>query len=922
MKTTIRNLTAAMFIAASLQAHAQATLTYALKRRSKQFMLCGSGMLLIGSIYAQTMPVQSAQDSVVQITAEAAALSQVSASALPPTGTFWVVTPGFNGRLQMLPYPSLPPDLSNLPTYAVAGNIFLVDDTAGQIMPMSARRMSSAQAVSTVQAQAKSVAGLIAQIEFPTNGGDQPCLPNSPVPMVFTNGLWLAFSNQPPYPVTTNLWLRLHGTIYGEQYQLLSTTNLTCTNWVLGEVLWDADDDYTDFLPVPMSNAMTFYRAHYAEPVMQIWNKQNSVELNPTNASGQVGIIGIQNGDQAHGLETNGMIVSTNDITVYYTVSGTAQGGIDYSNLPGVLTIPAGQWSADIVIQPIADGLKSDQTIILTLAQNTNYLIDIDWALTTNTLFANPEVLPIAYGDIEWPCPNTRWPFSLHTYALTNLPLTYTILTWPTNGTLDTSALPAVAYTSTNCYEGQDSFAFDVSYGRFTSAPATVTLYISSQITAPQISVPICRDTQGYFTLGGANPCSQTLNYALLSYPLHGTLDTSGIPSITYTLTNTNFSGMDNFNYQVIDECGYSVTAAVNITVGDPNISPNGQTVITGTNQPVNITLTADSPQNCANAFDYLIVSRPANGTLDTNALPNVTYTPYPNFEGVDSFQFTASDGVWTSTNSATVTNLVVAGPILMFGCNPFGTGPFVLLNWSLDSTVLQMEQQYKFITGYNIYRSPVSGGPYTNIYTSTDLGVTSYMDTNVVAGETNYYVATFEFQNNGITYESPFSNEILATGRNPSDLIAADAIWDVWDVSTNQPVIWLGNLQAPFGSPADYASSYHSSPPLAAVNNTNWSDCYMWSNSLTINLTNYTSQQIANVVYTIAIDNDYALYVNNQLIDHTNWGAAQWLLPFKPLNAATNLVPGNNSIAVVIWGDCDNVNYFSMIVTTNTCGY
>jgi hypothetical protein len=50
MKTTIRNSTAAMFIAASLQAHVQGTLAYALNRRSKQFMLWGAGMLLIGSI--------------------------------------------------------------------------------------------------------------------------------------------------------------------------------------------------------------------------------------------------------------------------------------------------------------------------------------------------------------------------------------------------------------------------------------------------------------------------------------------------------------------------------------------------------------------------------------------------------------------------------------------------------------------------------------------------------------------------------------------------------------------------------------------------------------------------------------------------------------------------------------------------------
>jgi len=406
--------------------------------------------MLLGSIHAQTGAVQSGSDSVVAICADAAGLAPAVASSRG--GTWWVVSVGFNGHLQMVPYPSLPPDLLNLPKYTVAPNIFVVDNTGGQIMPRSAKRMSSAAAAATVQAQAQDLSGLIALIQFPTNGDNPPFQPNGLPPTLFTNGMWLSFSNEPPYPIGSNLWWRLHGTIDGDAYQLLSANDLTSTNWDLGEILWDAYDDYTDFMPVPMTNAMAFYRAHHANPVMQLWNIQDAVERNPTNSTGQVGFIGIQNGDQAHGLMTNGVIISTNDVTVYYSVSGTAQGGIDYSNLPGVLTIPAGLWSTNIVIEPIANGLKPDQTIILTLVQNTNYLIDTDYASTTNTLFANPNVFPTAHGDKQWPCPNRDSTILLQGYDPNNWPLAYSIVTWPTNGTLDTSALPWVTYTATNCW--------------------------------------------------------------------------------------------------------------------------------------------------------------------------------------------------------------------------------------------------------------------------------------------------------------------------------------------------------------------------------------------------------------------------------------------------------------------------------------
>ena len=58
------------------------------------------------------------------------------------------------------------------------------------------------------------------------------------------------------------------------------------------------------------------------------------------------------------------------------------------------------------------------------------------------------------------------------------------------------------------------------------------------------------------------------------------------------------------------------------------------------------------------------------------------------------------------------------------------------------------MQQQWTLHSDYKIYRSSVSGSNYTCIYTNT-AGQMSYSDTNVVAGQTNYYVVTFEFTDN-----------------------------------------------------------------------------------------------------------------------------------------------------------------------------
>jgi hypothetical protein len=67
-------------------------------------------------------------------------------------------------------------------------------------------------------------------------------------------------------------------------------------------------------------------------------------------------------------------------------------------------------------------------------------------------------------------------------------------------------------------------------------------------------------------------------------------------------------------------------------------------------------------------------------------------------------------------------------------------------------------------ISGYNVYRSTTSGGPYTKLNSSVVVGIT-YTDSNVVAGQTYYYVATAVDINNN---ESAFSAQAQAVVPTP----------------------------------------------------------------------------------------------------------------------------------------------------------
>jgi hypothetical protein len=132
-------------------------------------------------------------------------------------------------------------------------------------------------------------------------------------------------------------------------------------------------------------------------------------------------------------------------------------------------------------------------------------------------------------------------------------PLTFTIVSSPTHGTLSGVA-PDLTYTPATNYNGTDSFTFRVNDGQVSTEPAVVSIDVTTVNDAPVAipqSVSMTEDTPLDIVLTGLDPDGDPLTFSVVLGPTHGIL--SGVaPDLTYTPA-TNYNGADSFTFLVND---------------------------------------------------------------------------------------------------------------------------------------------------------------------------------------------------------------------------------------------------------------------------------------------------------------------------------------------------------------------------------
>jgi hypothetical protein len=163
-----------------------------------------------------------------------------------------------------------------------------------------------------------------------------------------------------------------------------------------------------------------------------------------------------------------------------------------------------------------------------------------------------------------------------------------------------------------------------------------------------------------------------SLIYTVLTQPTHGALSGTA-PNLTYT-PDLDYIGPDSFTFMASDEEFDSNIATISITVGDVDDPPTAQDQAVNTDEgvPVDVTLVATDEDTAPQDLVYTVVSDPSHGSL-SGVIPNLTYTPNPEYSGPDSFTWKVNDGA-SDSNIATASISINAGNLLYFTIRDAGT--------------------------------------------------------------------------------------------------------------------------------------------------------------------------------------------------------------------------------------------------------
>ena len=344
------------------------------------------------------------------------------------------------------------------------------------------------------------------------------------------------------------------------------------------------------------------------------------------------------------------------------------------------------------------------------------------------------------------------------------LPLTYTIATQPTHGTL-TGTAPNLTYTPTAGYYGPDSFTFSASNGTHTSPATTVSIAVDQVFVAPTANpqtVGVVFGKATSVTLSGADPQGEALTYTVTGNPAGGKLSGTA-PNLTYT-PNVGFHGADSLTFTAKDTSGLSSTPAtvtLNVATGTPTAT--GQSVATAEGTAKAVTLSGTDPDSPALPLTYAY-TEPAHGTV-TGTAPNLTYTPTAGYSGADSFSFTVSNG--TNTSAAATVSITVSQVATHLGVAPTGTAT---AGQPVTVTIKALDAGNSVVSGYSGTASLTDTDPRANPISPVTLtnGVGAASATFFTAGGQTVTATAGSLTGNGLITVSSNPNalpKIAVTG-------------------------------------------------------------------------------------------------------------------------------------------------------------
>ncbi|BCU14698.1 beta strand repeat-containing protein [Microcystis aeruginosa] len=385
--------------------------------------------------------------------------------------------------------------------------------------------------------------------------------------------------------------------------------------------------------------------------------------------------------------------VTTNTLTVNYTLGGTATLNTDYTRTgtTNTVTFAANSPTATVTVDPTADTtVESNETVILTLAAGTGYTIGTPNAATGT--INNDDSASISINDVTVSEGNSGTTNAVFTVTLSNPVDTSVTLNYATaNGTAtttdndytaiattpltfnvgETSKTITVAVNGDTKVENNETFFVNLSNLQANGRNVTITdnqgqgtinnddSTITSQLSINDITVVEGQNSNAILTVTVNNPNPQQITVNYTTTPINATANvdyTSQTGTITIapnTSTATISIPILNDNLNEPDEA-FTVTLsnAVNATINPDEAI--GQVIITDTLQS---SITRTLPNNVENL--RLIGSNNINGTGnagDNKITGNSGNNILAGANGNDIYCFNASTPLGSDTIQETTT--------------------------------------------------------------------------------------------------------------------------------------------------------------------------------------------------------------------------------------------------------------------------
>jgi hypothetical protein len=206
-------------------------------------------------------------------------------------------------------------------------------------------------------------------------------------------------------------------------------------------------------------------------------------------------------------------------------------------------------------------------------------------------------------------------------------------------------------------------------------------------------------------------------------------------------------SNASNGSTETIALTGVGVASTAVLTSSASSLNFNSVAVGSNSQQTVTLINSGNTAVNISaitlTGADFTKSGAAAPMTLTPSQTADVTVM----FTPVSAASFNGNVAV--SSNAPGLT-------ISLSGSGAAGNTHSAILSWTASTTTT--------VTGYNVYRAPISGGPYTKL-TPSPVGAETFTDSSVQAGQTYFYVET-AVDASGV--ESVFSVEVSGTIPTP----------------------------------------------------------------------------------------------------------------------------------------------------------